>query len=119
MNWKKVLTPVDTEEVRPGLFVQSKPKNPNDIEYRVINPICWNGEYRWNKQFSYKNLITVLIIAFLAWSYMSETQYARELAENPCEILPDIQKYCWGKDVVELGDDYEENKYTFIIPDNP
>lgn len=119
MNWKTVLTPVDTEEIKPGLFIQSKPKNPSSIEYRVVNPICWNGEYRWDKQFSWKNLITVLIIAFLAWSYFTETEYARELAENPCDILPDIQEYCLTRNNIQTGDDYEQKNYTFVIQDYP
>ena len=84
-----------------------------------MNPICWNNEYRWNKQFSCKNLITVIIIAFLAWSYLSETQYARELAENPCELLPDIQEYCLEKDRIQTGDDYTKKNYTFVVSDYP
>ncbi len=118
MNWKKILTPINTEEVRPGLFIQAKTKNPSSIEYRVINPICWKEKYRWNKQFSWKNLVTILIIAFLAWSYLNETQYARELQENPCEMLPDIQEYCWAKNEI-VGDDYAEEKYPPLIPDSP
>lgn len=119
MNWKDALTPKDTEEIRPGLFIQSRPKNPDSIEYRVINPICWNGKYRWRKQFSWKNLITIIIIAFLAWSYLNETQYARELAENPCELLPNITKYCYEKQSFIDGDNYAREKYTFIIQDYP
>ncbi len=118
MSWKKVLTPINTEEIRPGLFIQSKPKNPDNVQYRVINPICWKGKYRWNKQFSWKNLITIIIIAFLAWSYFTETQYSRELQENPCEMLPDIQKYCYERDLI-VGDDYAEENYTFVIQDYP
>ncbi len=118
MNWKKVLTPENTEELRPGLFIQSKAKNPSDIEYKVINPICWKGKYRWNKQFSWKNLITIIIIAFLAWSYLTETEYARELAENPCDLLPNITSYCNAKMNI-AGDNYAEENYTVIIQDYP
>lgn len=118
MNWKKRLTPINTEEVRPGLFVQSKPKNPDNIEYTVINPICWNGKYRWNKQFSWKNLITIIIILFLAWSYFTETQYSRQLQENPCELLPNITAYCFNKQEL-IGDNYAEENYTLIISNRP
>ena len=118
MNWKKILTPKNTEEIRPGLFIQSKPKNPDSVEYRVINPICWNGSYRWNKQFSWKSLITIIIIAFLAWSYLTETQYSREPREDPCKILPEIQEYCYERDFI-AGDNYAEENYTFIVQDYP
>ena len=114
MNWKKTLTPKDTEEIKPGLFVQER--NPGD--YRVINPICWKDQYRWKKQFSWKNLITVIIIAFLAWSYMAETSYSRELQENPCDLLPKIQEFCSEKGKL-LGDIYGEENYTVIIQDYP
>ncbi len=118
MNWKKVLTPINTEEIRPGLFIQSKPKNPDSIEYRVINPVCWDGNYRWKKQFSWKNLITIIIICLLAWSYLTETQYSRQLQEDPCELLPNITSYCWEKNKIS-GDDYAEENYTVIISDYP
>ncbi len=118
MNWKKTLTPLNTEEVRPGIFVQSKPKNPNSIEYRVINPICWKGNYRWKKQFSWRSLITIIIILFLAWSYLNETRYARELAEDPCGLLPNITSYCNEKN--KISGDYDgQEGYTFIVQDYP
>ncbi len=118
MNWKKTLTPENTEEVRPGIFLQARTKNPHSIEYKVINPICWGGEYRWREQFSWKNLITIIIILFLAWSYTTETSYSRQLAEDPCEILPDIQEFCWNQQGIK-SDDYGEENYTFIIQDSP
>ncbi len=114
MNWKKVLTPENTEEIKPGLFIQQRKKG----DYNVINPICWNGNYRWNKQFSWKNLITILIIAFLAWAYLTETQYSRQLQEDPCELLPNITNYCWERNKI-LGDNYAEENYTIAISDYP
>lgn len=113
MNLKDKLTPKNTEEVRPGLFVQARSKNPSSIEYRVVNPICWRGKYRWKNQFSWKNLIMIMIILFLTWSYLQETQFCRDLNEDPCEILPNITKYCFEKNEVNYG----EGNYSFVIPD--
>ncbi|KKL12538.1 hypothetical protein LCGC14_2534780 [marine sediment metagenome] len=54
------LTPKDTEEIRPGLFIQKREKG-----YRVLNPIAWNGKYRWRKQFSWRSVFTIAIIIFI------------------------------------------------------
>ena len=88
------LTPKDTEEIKPGLFVQKK-KNG----YRAVNPIAWNGKYRWRKQFGWRTVFTIAIICFIAFTYFNETSYCRQLQENPCELLPNITDYCYGKEI--------------------
>lgn len=116
MNWKKKLTPKNTEEVRPGLFIQKWFDTKKEGRYRVINPICWKGKYRWRKQFSWGNLITIIIILFLVWTYFSATEFCRELQKDPCEILPDIEEFCSVK-INEV--DYGEEEYTVTIQDYP
>ncbi len=82
MNWKKILAPKDTEEVRPGLYVRTMYKpiyHKGDmiarepIGYRRVEPVVWNGEYRWKEQlktvFSLRTIFTIAIICFVAWSY--------------------------------------------------
>jgi len=118
MNWEETLTPKNTEEIKPGLFVQAIKKNPSSIEYKVVNPICWDGKYRWKHQFSWKNLVWVILIAFLAWTYQSETQFSRQLQEDPCELLENITNYCYERDY-KIGDNYGEENYPVIIQDYP
>lgn len=112
MSLKDSLTPKNTEEVRPGVFVQKWFDTKREGRYRVINPIFWDGKYRWRKQFSWRNLITIIIILFLAWTYFNNTSYCRQLQEDPCEILPDIQEFCSVK-INEV--DYGEEQYTVNI----
>lgn len=66
---EKRLREKKTEEVKPGLFVQ-----PIGKGYRKINPLVWNGEWKLRNQFSWKNLIWILIVLFLAWSYNNDTE---------------------------------------------
>lgn len=118
MNWKKTLTPTDTEEVRPGLFIQEKKNEKGPSSYKVINPICWKGKYRWGKQFSWKNLIWIVLIAFLAWTYQAETEYSRQLQEDPCVLLQNITNYCSSFQLT-AGDAYDQQNYPVIIQDYP
>ena len=114
VDWKETFTPKSTEEIKPGLFIQeTKPE-----VYRVIEPICWEGKYRFRKQFKVKSLITVLIIALVAWSYMTETRYSRQLQIDPCELLPNITTYCFEKNFIR-DDDYAKTNNTIIIQNYP
>ena len=97
MDFKKILTPENTEEIRPGLFVQSKTENPDNIIYRVVNPICWKGKYRWKRQFGWRNVITIAIILFLAFTYFNDTSFCRALQEDPCQLIQNISSYCLAK----------------------
>ena len=78
MNIKKILTPKDTEEIRPGIFVQKNKKGEN----RVINPIVWNDKWNLKKQFSIKTLITLAIIIFVVWSYQHDVKQYQEFFNN-------------------------------------
>lgn len=118
MSFQKSIEPKDTEEVKPGIFVQKYRG-----AYRVVNPISWKGKWRFNKQFGWRNLATVLIIGFLAFTYFEETNFCRALEENPCEILPNITNYCLNQafNNIELDNIFnnERGQDTFTLQDNP
>lgn len=80
MSWIKSLEPKDTEEVRPGFFIQKKYKG-----YRQVHPAAWNGKIIW-KNFliggSYGHIIWFLIILFLAFGYYHDTKVLRDFYED-------------------------------------
>lgn len=118
MSLIETLTPKNTEQLRPGLFVQEKKGN-----YRVVNPIAWEGKWRLNKQFSYRNMITVVIVIFIAWTYFNETEFCRELKEDPCALLPDIINYCSERNSLVVSFNPEVNdewkNYSSSLQNNP
>lgn len=113
MNLKEILTPKDTEEVRPGIFLQRRESG----EYRIVKPIVWKGEWKLKQQFSLRNLFMIILVLFIAWSYFEETEYCRQLQENPCEILPNITSYCFSKNFNIVDDGKRED--TITIQDYP
>ena len=90
MNFKKAFTPKDTEEIKPGLFIQTKYKDNNGVkepaEYRKVLPIVWNGEWKTKEQlktiFSARTFFTIAIVLFLAWSYLNDVQEYEEFYYN-------------------------------------
>jgi len=108
MNWKKILTPSDTEEIKPGLFIQTRYRNIDDgqgnvigreaLGYRQIEPLVWEGKFRKKEQlrsiFSWRTLITISIILFIAWSYLHDTGAYREFynsyAQNPIAFCENV-----------------------------
>ncbi len=112
------LSPKETEELRPGVFVQTINHRDGKTTYRTVNPIAWKNKWRLNKQFGIKNLITISIILFVAWSYFHDTEFCRDLQENPCDLLINITNYCYEKSLggtEVLNDDWKNN---FAIQDN-
>ena len=78
----RTLTPSDTEEVRPNLFVQKR----GDNKYRVVYPSAWNGKINWTNlllgaNFG-KNLVWFVIILFLAFSYRHDNQQCFDLMQK-------------------------------------
>ncbi len=77
MNLKKALTPKDTEEIRPGLFVKKTNKG-----YRQVYPAVWNGKYSFKNIFLgrdfIKHFIWFTLIIFLAWSYFNDVDVYQE-----------------------------------------
>ena len=77
MSFIDFLTPKNTEEVKPGLFIQKRTSRNGKIKYRKITPAAWNGKINWkvfilgDKWVS--SLIWFLLIMYLAWSYHHDT----------------------------------------------
>ncbi len=89
------LTPKDTEEIKPGLFVQKGRQG-----YKVIQPLAWNGQLKIKEQlrsvFSLRTFITIGIILFLAWSYSHDIKglndFRNEVVEDPVAFCEDIYR---------------------------
>lgn len=135
MTLADMLTPKDTEELKPGFFVQKKGDT-----YRQIHPIGWNGKIDWIKQlksiFSLRTFFTIGIILFLVWSYQSDVgqyqEFYLDIHENPigfCDNMYEIldKDYCTkefqdqGLCVMEKyidGSGTQDIFKDFIIPDN-
>ncbi len=111
-NLKEKLTPKNTEEIKTGLFIQERNKD----EYRMINPIVWNGKYRLRKQFRWRNLFMIIVIIFIVWSYSTEVKWCRDFQAGPCEILSNLTTYCYQKQTAELENGRGD---TFNIQNNP
>jgi len=100
MDLIKALTPEDTEEVRPGVFLQKRKKG-----YRRIYPSAWNGKINW-KNFIFggpnfwKTLIWVVIILFMALGYVQDTQNLREFHDT---VIENRQAWCSGIPFDEYG----------------
>lgn len=94
MSITETLTPKNTEEVKPGLFIQKTKKG-----YRSINPVAWNGKIRWKEQLrtviSLRTFTTLAIIIFLAWSYTHDNKALVEfhdtIIQNPYKFCSDLQ----------------------------
>lgn len=67
----KALTMQDTEEVKPGFFVQTKKGR-----HRRVYPLVWDGKYQVKEQlrtvFTFRTFFTIGIILFIAWSYQND-----------------------------------------------
>ena len=84
------ITPKDTEEVKPGLFIQKKLGG-----YRQVHPSAWDGKINW-KNFIFggsifKGLGFFLIIIFLAWSYQHDVAQYQDFYQ---EVRSDPIAYC-------------------------
>ncbi len=99
MNITKALTPKETEEIKPWLFIQQTSKG-----YRQIKPTAWEGKIIWKNLFfggiTLRNLVWFAIILFLAWSYFYDTQNYREFYE---EIIADPIEFCSKVNLVNIN----------------
>lgn len=108
MSWIEKITPKNTEEIKPNLFIQK-----TKTGYRQIYPAAWNGKINWynflvGKHF-WRGLIYIAIILYIAYWWYQDTTYCREFQENPCDYLPNITDYCLDLEEVrsnERGDTY-------------
>lgn len=87
------LTPKETEEIRPGLFIQKTSRG-----YRQVYPAAWKGEINWGNFLwgsgFFKSFIWFAIILLVVYGYYDSTTSCSEFQENPCKYLPNITNYC-------------------------
>lgn len=87
------LTPKDTEEIKPGLFVKKTRKG-----YRVVNPIAWNGKFRTKEQLktiiSARTFLTLAILFFVVYNYYEDNEklinFYNRVHENPIRFCQDV-----------------------------
>lgn len=81
----RVLTPSDTEELKPGLFVQKKIVRGQDY-YRQVYPGAWNGKLNPYEIFLGRNFFKTtfwfLLIMFLAFAYWHDVREYKGFYEN-------------------------------------
>ena len=115
MDFIKRLTPEDTEEVKPGLFIQRRLG-----KYRQIYPTAWDGKINW-KNFIlgpnfFKHFFIFLLIVGIAFSYWHDT---KELKEFYYKVNYNKLDWCSGIDVDDLvikeGDELNEQEYTTTL----
>ncbi len=90
MSFINAITPKDTEEVKPGLFIQEKFGS-----YRQVHPGAWNGKVIW-KNFIFggnpiKHFILFLVLMFIVFSYQNDVGAYRDFYE---EVSGDRFGYC-------------------------
>ena len=99
MSFIDSITPKDTEEIKPGLFIQKKLG-----KYRQISPAAWDGKINY-KNFllganPIRNLFWFALLMFLAWSYFHDVAEYRDFymeinsgAERCYEICENMESY--------------------------
>ena len=100
MSLAKALTPDNTEELKPGLFIQQRGKG-----YRQVEPIAWGGKIRWKEQlssvFSFRTAITLAIIIFIVWSYLNDVgeykQFHDDVMSNPAGWCNNLKQESAGQ----------------------
>jgi hypothetical protein len=121
MSFKDILTPENTEEIRPGLFVQMKPNSDGGIDYKQIHPIAWNGEWKLKNQFGLKNIFVIALVLFIAWSYNHDIEayqdFYLEVHSNPVLFCNNI----YNSNILMEETEFEISKemingYTYNLP---
>jgi len=108
MNIKKAFTPKNVEEVKPGLFIKSFPKNPDTIEYRQVHPLVWDGKWRLKNQIKIRNVLMIILIVAL---YFAAVKYIRFYEE----VNADPQAFCRNVSILNSGEVMYEDSSTIPI----
>ncbi len=115
---KKAITPSDTEEIKPNLFIQKKLGG-----HRQVYPAVWNMEFRWKNMFfggsPLKSTIFFAIILFIVWSYNYEIAEYKAFYE---EVYNDPVLFCTKASVdllaaVECTKARQEQGLCSVMPD--
>ncbi len=98
MNFIKALTPNETEEIKPGLFIQKTIRG-----YRQVSPAAWNGKIIWKNflfgQGFFKSFIFFLIILFIAWSYFHDVKVYQDFYE---EVISNPVLFCSNVSLINV-----------------
>ena len=90
----QLLTPSNTEEVKPGVFIKRRNLLGKD-SYSQVSPACWDGKFNWKNiiigPHFWKNFIYFAIIMFLMFAYWHDTH---AMVDNLNEIYEDPYKWC-------------------------
>jgi len=107
-NFIKSLTPNNTKEIKPNLFIQEKKG-----KYRVVNPMAWKGKIRYKEQlqtvFSIRTLIWLGILLIITYGYLNDNSQLIEFYE---EVTGDPLLYCENIIGVALQEGCTEDKET-------
>ena len=123
MSFIDSLTPKDTEEIKPDLFIQKTKKG-----YRQVHPVAWKGKWRTKEQlamvFSIRTIATIAVICFLAWSYLHDQGALREfyieVQSNPVEFCNSVLQDLNQNTRLGIGDDdFIKQLDTSSIQGNP
>lgn len=78
MSIKDSLTPKDTEELKPGFFVQ---KQGN--KYRQVQPIIWKGKWRLKNQIEWRDIFFIALIIGLFFGGQNYVRFYEETITDP------------------------------------
>lgn len=111
MNFIDLLTPKDTEEIKPGLFVKKTKKG-----WKEVHPSAWKGKIIWkNLLFGprfFRTLITFGVILFLVWSFNHDVGAYRNFYET---VSSDPIAYCSNVSSINLRGEGLINENSYFI----
>jgi len=117
MSLIESLTPKNTEELKPGLFIQRRAKG-----YKQIDPLAWNGKYRWREQlktiFCLRTIVFLAIILLLFYGYKHDTQKCYEMIEDPITYCRGIVLVNPTLSNIEEEGFLKEDEINYTIPSN-
>lgn len=81
MSFTDAITPSNTQEVKPGLFIQKRGNS-----YRQVHPAAWNGKINWRNLLwgsgFFKGLLWFAILMFIVWSYQNDVGAYKDFYDN-------------------------------------
>jgi len=115
MTLAESLTPNNTEEVKPGLFIQQRGKG-----YRVVHPVAWDGKINWKRFILghnfWKNLFIFLLILFICYGYYHDKQLCYDIIENPKEFCEES----FPKGITDnIGGNLIDDENNYTISSDP
>lgn len=124
MSFVDRITPKDTEEVKPGLFIQKKHGS-----YHHIQPAAWDGKIIW-KNFilganPLRNFIFFTILMFIVYGYINDVDQYKQFYENVngnpqgyCQSIKELQVNPDGGINIKFGEIEVNDESTNTIQSN-